>query len=329
MGRAVVQPPLDPPGAVVALQLGMVLTYGGVVAVRTLIFGRAVGPFEVVHTAIVLAVALGGALWVTGTSFHNLHLFLGVAAMAGAAGSYLIAFDRIGRQPEVAANFHFYTTLGLVLAFIGVSTIAHGPTVALSFMGAALLLTWTAARIAEPALALHGALFGVAASIGLLRLALAIWTTTGGWRAVTITDVMLIGGLTALVVMPRTMSLSRLVTKVPLPSTAARLILACTFLMTAGGLLLWRLGAWVAGAPIHAGTFASLRTIVLSLASVLVALVGRTAQFREFGWLLYPILGITGIKLLVDDLPHSGASTLFVALGAYGAALILAPKVKR
>jgi len=42
---------------------------------------------------------------------------------------------------------------------------------------------------------------------------------------------------------------------------------------------------------------------------------------------VYPLLVTGGIKLAAEDLPRSGASTLFVAFAVYGVALIAAPRI--
>ena len=41
----------------------------------------------------------------------------------------------------------------------------------------------------------------------------------------------------------------------------------------------------------------------------------------------HPVLIAGGLKVLAEDLPHSRAATLFIALALYGGALILAPRL--
>jgi hypothetical protein len=60
-----------------------------------------------------------------------------------------------------------------------------------------------------------------------------------------------------------------------------------------------------------------------------VARVGRSEHWREAGWLTYPLLVLTGLKILFVDFPQGRPSTLFVALGLYGAALIVTPRLMR
>jgi hypothetical protein len=57
--------------------------------------------------------------------------------------------------------------------------------------------------------------------------------------------------------------------------------------------------------------------------------MGRHARFREWGWLVYPLLVGIGLKLVAQDFKHSRPATLFIALALFGAALIIAPRLRR
>jgi hypothetical protein len=50
---------------------------------------------------------------------------------------------------------------------------------------------------------------------------------------------------------------------------------------------------------------------------------------KEAGWLSYALLALGGIKLIVEDFPRGRPGTLFLALAFYGAALILAPRLRQ
>ena len=102
--------------------------------------------------------------------------------------------------------------------------------------------------------------------------------------------------------------------------------------------LAWSLGGWIIavaapalsstpGGGADAGIVATLRTSILAAAALALAWTGRHDRFREAGWLLYPVLVAGGLKLLVEDLPHSKPATLFLALALYGGALIAAPRL--
>jgi hypothetical protein len=77
------------------------------------------------------------------------------------------------------------------------------------------------------------------------------------------------------------------------------------------------------------GMLATVRTGVLSLATLAIAWLGGHARLREWGWLVYPLLVGIGLKLMTQDFKHSRPATLFVALALYGVALIVAPRLRR
>jgi hypothetical protein len=107
-------------------------------------------------------------------------------------------------------------------------------------------------------------------------------------------------------------------------------------------ILLWLLAWLYVGVATEGGVYllarfggaetfllSTIRTTVLVLATMAVARVGRSEQWREAGWLTYPLLVLTGLKILFVDFPQGRPSTLFVALGLYGAALIVTPRLMR
>jgi len=71
------------------------------------------------------------------------------------------------------------------------------------------------------------------------------------------------------------------------------------------------------------GSLAALRTAVLTVASVTLALSSQHPRWPEARWLVYPVLVLVGIKLFVEDFPNGEPMTLFVALAFVGSALLL------
>jgi hypothetical protein len=111
-----------------------------------------------------------------------------------------------------------------------------------------------------------------------------------------------------------------------------RLAIAIVLVWSAAGWLVDLVAAALphpANLGIDAGALATVRTGVLAAAALALAWAGRSERFRESGWLLYPVLAAGGLKLLVEDLPRSRPATLFIALAAYGGALIIAPRLAR
>ena len=74
---------------------------------------------------------------------------------------------------------------------------------------------------------------------------------------------------------------------------------------------------------------AVLKTGVLAIAGVLLALGSRWTRLSEAAWLVYPVLIVGGGKLLLEDFPNGRPATLVLSLTLYGGALILAPRLRR
>ncbi len=85
----------------------------------------------------------------------------------------------------------------------------------------------------------------------------------------------------------------------------------------------------VPAARMDAGSLAALRTGALAAASFAAALLGRFGRAPEAGWLVYPLLGLGGVKLLLEDVPRGRPLTLFVGFAIFGAALLAAPRIAR
>ena len=77
------------------------------------------------------------------------------------------------------------------------------------------------------------------------------------------------------------------------------------------------------------GAVATVRTGVLVIGAFLLAGAGRREAWREASWLVYPIVVVTGLKILVEDLPGGRPATLFITFGLYGAALLLVPRIRQ
>jgi hypothetical protein len=106
------------------------------------------------------------------------------------------------------------------------------------------------------------------------------------------------------------------------------LVLCVLLTIGVGGSMVFLLVTWIAGSPAQAGpTLPTIRTGILAIAAVAVALAGRYERGFEFGWLMYPVLVAGAAKLLLDDIRHSPAAMLVIALALYGGALIAAPRV--
>ena len=330
-GRALTTPPRDAPSVVMAVQLLLLVGYLGSIAIRTLVRGRDVLPFEAVQTGAILLAGLAGAMLVahrTGTGDRA----LGAALLALSIAGYAIAFAFVDRRQGRGANFYFYTSLALVFALTGCGLVLGGTPLGLAWATLGVLAGWAGRRYGRSTLAVHSVLYVAAGGVssGLAAATLAALFAPAGtpWAA---------AGAAAWVVLLAIGLCWLLSTPIPDRAAArrpdaARWVLTCLVAAAVAGALVAAARALLPGSPepsLAAGMVATLRTGVLAVAAIAVAWLGRRALTREFGVLLYPVLAWGALKLLVEDFRTSPPSLLFVALALYGGALIVGPRIAK
>jgi hypothetical protein len=329
VGRALATPPRDEPSHVMAAQVLLLVGYLGSIGIRTLVRGRDVVPFEVVQTAVMLLTALGGALLLTHRTGFGA-LMLGPALLTLAVGCYAIEF--IDRRQTRGANRYFYTSLAIVFALTGAELILDGAALAIAWVTLSVVVGWAGSRYARPTLGVHSVIFLSAAALtsGLITTTLVglFASETGSWASLSAV------GWAALVALAiswwfATRLPERGVRGVP---HLLRLVLASLAVLSLVGVGIVGIRSLLlsgAGQALPAGAIATLRTGVLAGAALTVAWLGRNVATREFGALLYPLLGWGAVKLLVEDFRTSPPLLLFVAFALYGGALIAGPQMAR
>ena len=75
------------------------------------------------------------------------------------------------------------------------------------------------------------------------------------------------------------------------------------------------------------GLLAAVRTGVLSALAILLAWCGRRSPVLELRWLVYPLLVVTALKFLFEDVAVGRPLTLFLGFICYGVTLMLAPRL--
>lgn len=321
----------DAPSMALLLQSMLLLGYFGSTAWHTLVRGRAVSRFEMVQTAAALAVSLGGAVTMA-RGAGGVPIALGAAAVVLGGACYALAVNWIARRADSVLNFYFYSSVALVLVLAGFIIAVDAPWAAAVFALLAVLATFLWSRSGRLFELLHGAIYLVAAGVlsgsfgyGLRALVAGI---EGGWTMPDIAVFTVVVGSVlsaALIAAGQTASDSEIVI-----GTRLAVCVACAWIVC--GSVIGTLVPWVAVAAdgrVDPGALATVRTAVLSLATLMVAWMGRQARFREWGWLVYPLLVGIGLKLLTQDFKHSRPATLFIALAVYGLALIVAPRLRR
>jgi len=329
--RALAVPPRETPGQALAVQIVLVGAYLASIAIRTLVRGRNVVPFEVVQTVAALVVGLGGALSITRATGSGA-LLLGAACVLLGTASYSVAFAFLDRQRSRTRNVDFYASLAGVLILVGVWTLLSGPavTVMLAALGVACSAAW--ARFGKWFLLLHAGTYITAAAIAGGAIGYGIRALVAGSTAPWARPVA--GVLVVLIASAASawFAASRAGGALDRATSVPRFVIVLVLVLSAGGALVGYLAPVVGGGPdgsIDAGLLATIRTGVLAAATLFCAWMGRHARFREWGWLVYPVLIGTGMKMVVQDFARSRPATLFVALALYGVALILAPRMRR
>jgi hypothetical protein len=314
------------PGLALLVQSALVALYLGSFATRTLYMGRKVVPFEMVQAAAVIAVGIGGAVWVAVRSGLGQAGF-GVTSVVFGAASYAVAFAFVERRQKIKENFYFYTSIALVFLLSGTGLLLGEPARSLLWGALAVLFAWLALRQKSRTLGTHAAVYAVAAAIGSGLVAQSISTLfVGGvveWHpSAASTAVLLAVAANAWLAgkEPRGTTLERL------PPVVVYLVLAVG---VSGTLVAWLAPAVAGVGPGSSpGALATLRTVVLVAAVLATAWLGCTPGHAEAGWLAYPLLGFIGLKMLLEDLPRGRPVTLILAFAFYGLALILVPRIR-
>jgi len=322
------------PIAIVAVQLLLLGAYVASVAIRTLVRGRDVIPFEAIQSTAALVVGFGGAIQVAQTTGIGTGLLVSIAVAWG-VGCYGVAFAFIARLQGIRRNFYFYTSMGLALIVGG--TAIGGPYPALWWAALAVVAAAIAAgrvhrnddgrRVAAPGattLTVHAATYLVAAVVASGLMAASARALVGPPLTQSPFSpqplAVFIAGCVCWAILARGDAAQKYEYS-RLPRAVIALLLAM-----AGG-------AWLAALVLSDGTAAghaaTIRTIALAATALGLAWIGRAPRLREASWLVYPTLALGGLKLVAEDFPQSSAATLFIALAMYGAALIAAPRLIR
>ena len=321
----------ESPGMALLVQMTLLVAYLASIAIRTLVRGRNVIPFEVVQTTAALVVGLGGAISVTRATGAGT-MTLGIANLLVGAACYGVAFAFIDRQENRGRNVYFYTSLALVLVLVGSTLLLPATALDLSFASLAVVACVLWGRSGRFFLLLHGAAYLLAAGFASGTVGYAVWAfasgQTGVWKQ---------PGLGAPVVAAAGLLAAWLVKgegngEAHPHARWLRFVIIVVAVSAIGGVAVGLLAPVVAGAAsgtVDPGVLATLRTVVLAVAALAVAWIARHDGFREWAWLVYPLLVVTGLKMVAQDFMQSRPATMFVALALYGAALIVAPRMRR
>jgi hypothetical protein len=328
--RALAPEPPDAWWVVMLLQVALVGAYLGGIAIRTLLRSHNVTLFETTQTVLALMVGFGGAIFLA-RSTQTLPALMGLASLVFGVACYALAFKFIDKHEENQRNVYFYTTLALVLMLAGLELELRGPWPSLVFGLLAVLLVAGWSRHGRLYMLLHGAVYVVAAAFASMALSYAAQVLVASLPRLTVPAPAMVAVVVASAV-AAWLAAQRARPAGGSVASGMRVVIVVTLVWTACGCVTGYVAPLVVGSEDgvpDAGALATVRTLVLVAATLLVAWVARHPRFWEWAWLVYPLLVFTGLKMVAQDFNHSRPATLFIALAFYGVALIVAPRLRR
>lgn len=295
--------------AVVAAQVALPGIYLSSTLFRTVRQGSRFRLIEAGQLAIAVILAVGGGLRLGDPVTAGV---IGTACLVYAAACYAAFPMSTGR------SIHAYLVFGFLLAIAGMRMLLTARWTAVACIGLAVIFL----RARSPAVRWYGS--------GYLLLALTfsgVLAQAGGWLLGSSHDLTAILPLAA----AAAVALGCFVVSVREPGRPA-------LRMVVAGMVFWQsagLAAAVLSAAYHAGFgagaphgyCATFRTVVLAAGAVLIAWAGSHWKGLPVTPLIYPVLVLGAYRLLMLDLRQESKSALVLSLLAYGAALILVPRL--
>jgi hypothetical protein len=308
------------PGYAAALLLLLPLLYVPSV-IHRIVRGHEPSGFDVVQTPIVLLLGLGGGSQVLESAGHS-PLAVTLAATVLGATAYATLLLRLAKREHAAPLFVAAVALVLVLFGTSRAPLAAERALASSFLG--LGTAFVSERVKKAHLEIHTCVYVAAAAIasglvGGIGAALVGPLPHGG---------SVFPGATAAVVVAAALGCYFVLGRgeVGLLRRVGRQLIGVLACLTAAslGVRLLILGGWSTTVSL-----AVLRTWVLAGLAAALAASSRLRGFQDLSWLALAVLVLGGFKLVIEDVPSGRPATLFLALTAYGGALVVTPRLLR
>ncbi|MEJ2274236.1 MAG: hypothetical protein P8Y01_06635 [Woeseiaceae bacterium] len=315
----------------VVFAAALLTTYLGSFTYQTHVRGRLVNVFEAVQTLLAGGIVLGAS----GAAIYGGHLApgpIGVLSLVLGVGGYALAVTRETRQLRYR-NFFYYAYFGLVFVLTGTALLLPVAAAAVIWALLAMVMAWSSYKTGWVSLSLQCTVLLVAAGAASGLLVAGFEALVGdpsdGWVTVRGVHVVVALATVACLFIPVAHQSERWGTLANMP----QMIVLALATWEVGGLAIAIAAVPLAGAAGDAPNMAylaALRTAVLSLAAVTMAVSSQYRRWPEARYLVYPLLVLVCIKLFVEDVPLGHPGSLFVALAFIGTALLLAaPLMKR
>ena len=321
-----------PTWLVIVSTLALAVLYMTTIGARTLVQGRHIQVFGLFQGPMALLIGFYGASRVL--AFHgSSEAWVGAIAVVLGAGTYGVAFANVALHADRIRNFYFYSTLGGLLMLAGMAWIFDGSTLGIAWAGLAVAAMGVGVRWARKTLQLHASVFAVASAVatGLAGAALDGFTAAAeaaSWRPVTAAS---LAATAAALICYVALATTHKDEEAPAIQLTPNLLLGVVSVVGVASLLSAALAhaLHAPGAGADAGFLAAGRTAILSAGAVALAAAGRHSRTRELHWLVWPVLVACGLKMLIEDFPHGRPASQVLTLAAFGAALIIAPRLLR
>ena len=315
-----------PPARAMGFGVALVGVYLGSFALRMLQRRRVVNTFEAVQTTLVLLAGFGGALRI-GLITHTGVGLLGAGALVAGLGCYGLSTWFARDEADLRPNFRFFTFLGLVFLLLGSWVVlplpVFGPLAGALGVGT-MLLGLTRRRTA---LIFQSGLYLLASTVAT---GLALWTFRAFLAPAGLPAALALPGLLSLALLGIAL-VAFLVKQPPVELTATVrpyvLLLGAAVLGGVGALFIQTCCGVPGAGKLDIGVLAAVRTAVLSALAILLAWFSRKVPALALRWLVYPLLIVTALKFLFEDLAVGRPLTLFLGFMCYGATLMIAPRL--
>ena len=295
---------------------------------RSHVKGQSVAMFEPMQALAASGITFSAAIVATKAGQFGLGL-MGILSIVVGGSAYALAFSPETRRIR-GRNFFFYSTLGLLFVLAGSGLILPNNAAAILWSLLAITMAVLSGRTGRVALSLQCTLLLLAAGIYSGILATGLQALVGdagpGWPSLQGTQVFVAVATVACLFIPVAQRSERWGKLARIP----QLTVLALSVWEVGGLIVAVLAPVLAAAASEApnlALLASIRTAVLSVASVTLAVSSRHWRWPEARWLAYPLLILVAIKLFSEDFSHGNAATLFVSLAFVGSAVLLVAKV--
>lgn len=314
---------VDPPNPpFVAAILGLLLVgYVGSSVARAVRARNPIRVFDFVQTASAVAIGWGGVVQLARVhdfSIRGLSVLVVLFGLAAYAGAFGVVDRRQGRNRSCV----YLSSLGLALLLLGLPPLI-GVASAVVWAVLALIAGAAGSRWDRVTLRAH--------AVGLL---IAAWIASGvaaeaakdlsgraDFEAMPAAVAMIVGILTLV-----TTIVVLFVRRLKISGWAQRLPLA-TLLVMSGVVVAAALVSLAA--QLSPGSAMWMGTVALSALTIAAAVLASRWGVREAGWVVYPLLALTGLRVLLADLASGRTVVFVIALAAYGVALITSPKILR